>query len=160
MATTTEQCCLKPRETISSDAHDTKKEQDEEEEELFEIDFEVCSSIPPPHYNWESYVTSTNNIALMANCLLPISDLSNAVPMVSKSRHAFPLTEKPGVLIFAESMAEDFLGLPSSLGAMSMILNWTATPRKSKNIKTKQRNWYLRTHDVLFFSRISLITKN
>ncbi|KAJ4829120.1 hypothetical protein Tsubulata_035896 [Turnera subulata] len=50
----------------------------EEEEELFEINLEAVNSIPPPHY-WESYFTATRS-ALLANCLLPIADVSCAVP--------------------------------------------------------------------------------
>ncbi|WCJ34325.1 hypothetical protein M5689_015640 [Euphorbia peplus] len=50
----------------------------EEEDELFEIDFEAISSIPPPHY-WESYFTATTS-TLLANCLLPIADVSCAIP--------------------------------------------------------------------------------
>ncbi|GMJ13907.1 hypothetical protein HRI_005059900 [Hibiscus trionum] len=55
----------------------------EEDEELFEIDIEAANSIPPPHY-WEAFFTATSS-ALLANCLLPISDLSTAIPMVSKA---------------------------------------------------------------------------
>ncbi|OAY42891.1 hypothetical protein MANES_08G024300v8 [Manihot esculenta] len=59
----------------------TKAMEDEEEEELFEIDLESVDRIPPPHY-WESYFTATGS-ALLANCLLPIADVSNAVPTTS-----------------------------------------------------------------------------
>ncbi|GMH09932.1 hypothetical protein Nepgr_011773 [Nepenthes gracilis] len=54
----------------------------EEEEELFEINLEAVNNIPPPH-NCESCVTATGN-ALLANCLLPIADVSTAIPMGSK----------------------------------------------------------------------------
>ncbi|KAH7554062.1 hypothetical protein ACOSP7_028958 [Xanthoceras sorbifolium] len=54
---------------------------EDEEEDLFEIDLEAVDSIPPPHY-FESYFTATTN-TLLANCLLPISDVSSAIPMVS-----------------------------------------------------------------------------
>ena len=57
------------------------KEMEDEEEELFEINLEAVNSIPPPHY-WEAFFTATSN-ALLANCLLPISDLSSAIPTVS-----------------------------------------------------------------------------
>ncbi|KAJ1380256.1 hypothetical protein SESBI_46200 [Sesbania bispinosa] len=50
----------------------------EEDEDLFEIDLDAVP-LPPPHY-WESYFTSTGNIALLANCLLPTSHISSAIP--------------------------------------------------------------------------------
>ncbi|XP_041026702.1 uncharacterized protein LOC121266918 [Juglans microcarpa x Juglans regia] len=64
--------------------HDTRTKglADMEDEDLFEINLEAVDSIPPPHY-WDSYFTATGN-ALLANCLLPISDVSVAVPIVSK----------------------------------------------------------------------------
>ncbi|KAK7345354.1 hypothetical protein VNO77_15957 [Canavalia gladiata] len=52
----------------------------EEEEDLFEIDLEAVNCIQSSPHCWESYYTSTGNIALLANCLLPISDVSSAVP--------------------------------------------------------------------------------
>lgn len=55
---------------------------DMEDEDLFEINLEAVNSIPPPHY-WDSYFTATGN-ALLANCLLPISDVSGAVPILPK----------------------------------------------------------------------------
>lgn len=72
----------------------------EEEEDLFEIDLEAVNSIPPPYY-WDSYVTATGN-ALLANCLLPISDLSSAVPMVSKACNALPIAGTGKVLMVME----------------------------------------------------------
>ncbi|KAL2323092.1 hypothetical protein Fmac_027471 [Flemingia macrophylla] len=54
----------------------------EEDDDLFEIDLDAVNCISPGD-GWESYCTSTGNIALMANCLLPISDVSSAVPAVS-----------------------------------------------------------------------------
>jgi len=56
--------------------------EEEEEEELFEIDIDIVNCIPPPHYHWETYFTATG-CALLANCLLPIADLSTAVPIQS-----------------------------------------------------------------------------
>ncbi|KAJ9181406.1 hypothetical protein P3X46_009539 [Hevea brasiliensis] len=54
---------------------------EDEGEVLFEIDLEAVDRIPPPHY-WESYFTATSS-ALLANCLLPISDVSGAIPTPS-----------------------------------------------------------------------------
>lgn len=66
-----------------------RKEEEEEEEDLFEINLEAVNSFPPPQNYWESYFATTGTTtssssacgALMANCLLPISDVSNAVPI-------------------------------------------------------------------------------
>ncbi|KAE8098540.1 hypothetical protein FH972_016593 [Carpinus fangiana] len=64
--------------------HDTSSKglADMEDDELFEIDLDAVNCIPPPHY-WDSYLTSTGN-ALLANCLLPISEVSGAVPIASE----------------------------------------------------------------------------
>lgn len=56
---------------------------EEEDEDLFEIDLEAVNCIPPPASYWESYFTSTGNVALLANCLMPISHISSAIPAVS-----------------------------------------------------------------------------
>ncbi|KAE8726669.1 solute carrier family 35 member F2-like [Hibiscus syriacus] len=64
---------------IKQEISQMKYEGEEEDEELFEIDIEAVNSIPPPHY-WEGYFTATSS-ALLANCLLPICDLSTAIPM-------------------------------------------------------------------------------
>ncbi|KAI5664775.1 hypothetical protein M9H77_24098 [Catharanthus roseus] len=64
----------------------TGKEEEEEEDELFEIDFEAVNKMATqPTYCWDweissSYVTSNTSTTLLANCLLPISDVSSAVP--------------------------------------------------------------------------------
>ncbi|GKV38960.1 hypothetical protein SLE2022_079260 [Rubroshorea leprosula] len=57
-----------------------EEEQEEEEEELFEINLEAVNSIPPPPHYCETHVTATGS-ALFANCLLPIADVSSAIPM-------------------------------------------------------------------------------
>ncbi|CAK7329851.1 unnamed protein product [Dovyalis caffra] len=59
--------------------------EEEGEEELFEIDFEVIDSLPPPQYNWENYFTASGS-ALLANCLLPIADLSTASTVLFGAR--------------------------------------------------------------------------
>ncbi|KAL8094865.1 hypothetical protein AgCh_036397 [Apium graveolens] len=66
---------------------------EEEEEELFEINLDVTDKMPALDYSyWEndtdftamSATTSAGNkFALLANCMLPVSDLSSAVPMAS-----------------------------------------------------------------------------
>lgn len=65
-----------------------KIEQDEEkedEDDLFEINLELVENIPPPFY-WESCFTSTRS-TLLANCLLPITDVSRAVPITMTANH-------------------------------------------------------------------------
>ncbi|XAR69735.1 hypothetical protein NMG60_11001440 [Bertholletia excelsa] len=94
--------------------HMEEEEEEEEEEELFEIDLEVVNNLPPPHY-WDSISTATNH-ALLANCLLPISDISGAVPIVFKSMASEPLLPLPppsGVVVFAEPVTGKSLGYPS-----------------------------------------------
>uniref|UniRef100_A0A6N2L3H5 Uncharacterized protein n=1 Tax=Salix viminalis TaxID=40686 RepID=A0A6N2L3H5_SALVM len=54
--------------------------EEEEEEDLFEIDIHAVYSIPSPKYHRVSYFPATAT-ALLANCLLPIADLSSAVPV-------------------------------------------------------------------------------
>ncbi|KAI9090729.1 hypothetical protein K1719_028582 [Acacia pycnantha] len=88
----------------------------EEDEDLFEIDLEAVNAIPPPHY-WESYYTSTGN-ALLANCLLPISDISVAVPAGSSVCVA-ATTEVLGDVTEPVSLGE-YLGLPF-LGALELL---------------------------------------
>ncbi|KAG5238831.1 hypothetical protein IMY05_009G0083300 [Salix suchowensis] len=58
----------------------TEEEEEEEEEDLFEIDIHAVYSIPSPKYHRVSYFPATAT-ALLANCLLPIADLSSAVPV-------------------------------------------------------------------------------
>ncbi|XVF07693.1 hypothetical protein REPUB_Repub06bG0161900 [Reevesia pubescens] len=65
----------------SSSQTQSLTEMEDNEEELFEINLEAVDSIPPPHY-WEAFFTATSS-ALLANCLLPISDLNSAIPAVS-----------------------------------------------------------------------------
>lgn len=52
----------------------------EDEEDLFEIDLDAADNMPPPTYYWGSYFTSNTSTVLFANCLLPIADVSNAIP--------------------------------------------------------------------------------
>lgn len=67
------------------------KVEEDEEEDLFEINLEIVNDIPPPQYEWESYFTAaTSNTVLLANCLLPIADVSCAVPMTITSGNAAP----------------------------------------------------------------------
>jgi hypothetical protein len=82
---------------------------DMEDDELFEINLEAVSCIPPPLY-WDSYLTSTEN-ALMANCLLPISEVSGAVPIASKD-----------VSSSAVSMASQSCNALSLTGTVNLVM--------------------------------------
>ncbi|CAN6586897.1 unnamed protein product [Malus baccata var. baccata] len=56
----------------------------EDEDDLFEIDLDLIDSVPQTQYYWNRYFTATGN-ALLANCLLPATDISRAIPVVSKA---------------------------------------------------------------------------
>ncbi|KAL3536126.1 hypothetical protein ACH5RR_004587 [Cinchona calisaya] len=108
---------------------DHVEEEEEEEEELFEINLEVVNSIPPPQYYWEScYFTATtatnncnnnNNNVLLANCLLPISDVSNAVPAVAEAagrdhhHHAFSFWPADSFLVVESAVPGKLVGFPT-----------------------------------------------
>lgn len=64
--------------------------EEEEEEDLFEIDLEA---IEFPNLNPTKTIATSTATAntLLANCLLPISDVSSAIPMVV----ALPLLSLP-----------------------------------------------------------------
>lgn len=77
---------------------------EEEEEELFEINLDVVDKMPALHHSyWEKHTNYTaksstspaNKFALLANCVLPVSDLSSAVPMAST------LSGSPDIIIVA-----------------------------------------------------------
>lgn len=80
-----------------------RKEEEEEEEDLFEINLEAVNSFPAPQNYWESYFATTSTTssssacgALMANCLLPISDVSNAVPIWVPNSTKFGIPQAKG----------------------------------------------------------------
>ncbi|OIW12169.1 hypothetical protein TanjilG_28577 [Lupinus angustifolius] len=90
---------------------------EEEDEDLFEIDLEAVNCIPPPHY-WDRHYISTENNALLANCLMPISDISNAVPACN---NAVCFEGKTKVLFTREPMSlGEYLRLPF-LGAIEIL---------------------------------------
>ncbi|KAL7096639.1 hypothetical protein ACP275_10G091400 [Erythranthe tilingii] len=86
------------------------KPEDEEEEDLFEINLEIVNNFPPPQYcYWESYFNFTaSSNALLANCLLPIADVSCAVPTVMRACDALipPVTggEEQPLASFSEAL--------------------------------------------------------
>ncbi|OVA03575.1 hypothetical protein BVC80_1651g82 [Macleaya cordata] len=90
---------------------------EEEDEELFEIDFEAANKIPPSGY-WEGCLnlTTTGNIALLANCLLPISDVSNAVPTVSYGWGESAVKNASRIVMMIEFVPERFWGSPLAFG--------------------------------------------
>ncbi|KAK4776120.1 hypothetical protein SAY87_024081 [Trapa incisa] len=53
---------------------------EDEDDDLFEIDLDAVGDMPPPTYYWGRYITSSATTVLFANCLLPITDVSKAIP--------------------------------------------------------------------------------
>ncbi|KAK4745485.1 hypothetical protein SAY87_011797 [Trapa incisa] len=53
----------------------------EDEDDLFEIDLDAADSFPPPRYYWGSHFTDNPGMARFANCLLPVADVTRAVPV-------------------------------------------------------------------------------
>ncbi|KGN59122.1 hypothetical protein Csa_001117 [Cucumis sativus] len=56
----------------------------EEDDDLFEIDLEAVNSIiSPPNFSDDTcgFFTTAGDTTLLANCLLPITDVSSAVPV-------------------------------------------------------------------------------
>nr|GMD82165.1 uncharacterized protein LOC109155132 isoform X1 [Ipomoea batatas] len=74
---------------------DKEEEEEDDEDELFEIDLAVVDSLPPPRYCWDDdedgRFSAATRSALLANCLLPIAQLSCAVPMAAKAGDALLL---------------------------------------------------------------------
>lgn len=69
-------------ENMRADKEEEEEDNDDnlEEDDLFEINLDVVNYIPPPNYYWDCiYFTATTH-ALFANCLLPIADVSSAIP--------------------------------------------------------------------------------
>ncbi|KAF5188848.1 hypothetical protein FRX31_021563 [Thalictrum thalictroides] len=52
---------------------------EEEDDDLFEINLELVKHIPPPRYREEGFSPAKTTV-LLANCLLPIADVSRAIP--------------------------------------------------------------------------------
>ncbi|KAG2686586.1 hypothetical protein I3843_09G012600 [Carya illinoinensis] len=106
---------------------------DMEDEDLFEINLEAVNSIPPPHY-WDSYFTATGN-ALLANCLLPISDVSGAIPILPKDvSGAFPTVSKSCESLLAGSDMFVTIAEPMPLGELLRLpfLGAFGVPRRVK----------------------------
>ncbi|KAL7137388.1 hypothetical protein ABFS83_10G088400 [Erythranthe nasuta] len=84
--------------------------EEDDDEDLFEINLEIVNKIPPPqYYFWDSYFNfTTSSSALLANCLLPIADVSCAVPTVMRAYDALlpPVTggEEQPLASFSEAL--------------------------------------------------------
>ncbi|RZC90397.1 hypothetical protein C5167_036239, partial [Papaver somniferum] len=75
------------RNEIPKEEHRGFEEEEEDradDEELFEIDLDAVNRIPATTY-WEGCLSlsRSENTVLLGNCLLPISEISKAVPMLS-----------------------------------------------------------------------------
>lgn len=79
----------------------------EDEDDLFEIDLEAVNSIPPPRYHWGSRFTNSPGTALFANCLLPVADVSSAIPAASMP---IPMPKVP--VQPAQRRRREFLPIP------------------------------------------------
>ena len=81
----------------------------EDDEDLFEIDLNAVDCIVPQPDYCENYHTSTG-IALLANCLLPIADISSAVP----ASNAMSLAGTSNIFLIAEPAMSlgEYLRLP------------------------------------------------
>ncbi|KAL4592230.1 hypothetical protein LXL04_005218 [Taraxacum kok-saghyz] len=104
-----------------------EEEEEEEEEDLFEIDLEAVGNVSPPCY-WETYLTATTN-NLFANCLVPIEDVSSAVPL-----QTWMGSNSEGVNVWVRGAVplRSFDGV-SSLGALSNLLQKTLIVSSSLN---------------------------
>lgn len=81
----------------------------EDEEDLFEIDLEAVNHMSAPHY-WDSYFTSSTGSALLANCLLPVSDISSAVPIPWAGTTSIFMITEPMSVGLGECLKLPFFG--------------------------------------------------
>ncbi|KAL1331902.1 hypothetical protein AAHE18_02G194300 [Arachis hypogaea] len=113
--------------------------EDDDDEDLFEIDLELvnCISSSPskPHY-YNTATTSTTNSnystgkknALLANCLMPISDISSAIPACNKSKNISSNNNNYNVVISESFSLEEYLRLPF-LGDIGALLHGKTKPQ-------------------------------
>ncbi|KAJ0616293.1 hypothetical protein HanPSC8_Chr02g0073881 [Helianthus annuus] len=115
---------------------DMKKDniQEEDDEDLFEIDLEAVDNLPPPCY-WESCLTVTTN-TLFANCLVPITDVSSAVPLANPKDARQTTSLGPGsrrvIWVRGAEPFQSFAKMSSS-GALSVLLQKTLNASSSFN---------------------------
>ncbi|XP_057740468.1 uncharacterized protein LOC130957632 [Arachis stenosperma] len=113
--------------------------EDDDDEDLFEIDLDlvncISSSSPSkPHYYNTATTSSTTNSnystgkknALLANCLMPISDISSAIPACNKSKN---ISSNNYNVVISESFSlEEYLRLPF-LGDIGALLHGKTKPQ-------------------------------
>ncbi|CAA0837852.1 Unknown protein [Striga hermonthica] len=73
-------------------------EPEEEDGDLFEINLEIVDKIPPTQYYSGSNDFSVTGNTLLANCLLPIADVSRAVPVALEERAQVAAVERPAAM--------------------------------------------------------------
>jgi hypothetical protein len=94
---------------------------EEDDEDLFEIDLEAVNYINPPLYNYleNNHFISTGE-ALLANCLLPKSHISSAIPACNNN--AVSLARNTNVFVITEPKPlGEYLRLPF-LGDFGLIV--------------------------------------
>ncbi|KAK1408410.1 hypothetical protein QVD17_40156 [Tagetes erecta] len=116
--------CSKDNHVADMNKHKLQEDFDDDED-LFEIDLDAVRDLPPPYY-WESCLTVTAN-TLFANCLVPITDVSSAIPMANP-RDANQVWLGPEsrrvIRVRGAEPVQSFVGVPSS-GALSSLLQKT-----------------------------------
>ncbi|XVE96454.1 hypothetical protein REPUB_Repub02eG0223000 [Reevesia pubescens] len=105
----------------------------EGEEELFEINLEAVNSIPQPHY-WEAFFTATSS-ALLANCLLPISDLSSAIPTVSSACSTLSREGLTDIVMVADS-------LPGKIFRVQFMEAFGVQVQHKEMTENQYKGWY------------------
>lgn len=114
-----------------ADMKKQKLQEDDDDEDLFEIDLDAVCDLPPPYY-WESCLTVTAN-TLFANCLVPITDVSSAVPMANP-KDTNQAWLGPGsrrvIWVRGAEPVQSFVGVSSS-GALSSLLQKTLNASSS-----------------------------
>ncbi|CAJ2672693.1 unnamed protein product [Trifolium pratense] len=95
---------------------------EEDDEDLFEIDLEAVNYINPPLYNfWENNHFISTGEALLANCLLPKSHISSAIPACNNN-NAVSLARNTNVFVITEPKPlGEYLRLPF-LGDFGLIV--------------------------------------
>lgn len=94
----------------------------EEDDDLFEIDLEAVNSIiSPPNFSDDTcgFFTTAGGATLLANCLLPITDVSNAVPIGDSNEGEIFLFAMPS----EPTHLEKALQLPLGLGLHRALID-------------------------------------
>ncbi|KAI3852552.1 hypothetical protein MKX03_019973, partial [Papaver bracteatum] len=108
-------------EDNSNKGFEEEEEDREDDEDLFEIDLDAVNKISPTTY-WEGCLSlsKSENTVLLGNCLLPISEISKAVPMLSSKGPCGDIESSvknaSRIVMMIEFVPEKFWGSPFALG--------------------------------------------